>query len=129
MGEYKSRLQITREEKVKGKHHTQKKETFAGAPTLAGAAEVGTAFAKSSVDDSGAETKWTFRIPILADFGGQRVGDIFGDEVRGLHSTYNNKIKKQIEKSSKEKRKKDKTGKVTDCLSVRMSHVRPICSE
>ena len=93
MGEYKSRLQITREEKAKGKHHTQKKETFAGAPTLAGAAEVGTAFAKSSVDDSGAETKWTFRIPILADFGGQRVGDIFGDEVRGLHSTYNNKIK------------------------------------
>jgi len=111
MGEYKSRLQITREEKAKGKHHTQKKETFAGAPTLAGAAEVGTAFAKSSVDDSGAETKWTFRIPILADFGGQRVGDIFGDEVRGLHSTYNNKIKKQIEKSSQEKRKKDKTGK------------------
>merc|ERR1712216_1064306 len=108
-GEYKSRLQITREEKAKGKHHTQKKETFAGAPTLAGAAEVGTAFAKSSVDDSGAETKWTFRIPILADFGGQRVGDIFGDEVRGLHSTYNNKIKKQIEKSSKEKRKTETT--------------------
>ena len=52
-----------------------------------------------------------FRIPILADLGGQRVGDIFGDEVRGLHSTYNNKIKKQVEKSSKEKRKKDKSGK------------------
>ena len=32
--------QITREQKRKGKHHTQKKETFAGAPTLAGAAEV-----------------------------------------------------------------------------------------
>lgn len=129
MGEYKSRLQITREEKAKGKHHTQKKETFAGAPTLAGAAEVGTAFAKSSVDDSGAETKWTFRIPILADFGGQRVGDIFGDEVRGLHSTYNNKIKKQIEKSSKEKRKKDKTGKVTVCQCVCRTFVLSVVSD
>ena len=129
MGEYKSRLQITREEKAKGKHHTQKKETFAGAPTLAGAAEVGTAFAKSSVDDSGAEAKWTFRIPILADFGGQRVGDIFGDEVRGLHSTYNNKIKKQIEKSSKEKRKKDKTGKVTVRQCVCRTFVLSVVSD
>lgn len=104
MGEFKSMLTITREQKRKGKHHTQKKETFAGAPTLAGAAEVGEAFAKSSVHDKDSSKKWVFRIPILADFGGQRVGDIFGDEVRGLHSTYNEKIKRQVEKSSKEGR-------------------------
>ena len=110
-GAFKSLFQITREQKAKGIHHTQKKEFFAGPPTLAGASEVGEAFAESSVHDKKTEQKWVFRIPILADFGGQRVGDIFGDEVRGLHSTYNNKIKKQIEKSSKEKRKKDKSGK------------------
>jgi hypothetical protein len=51
-----------------------------------------------------------FKIPILADLGGQRVGDIFGDEVRGLHSTYNEKIKRQVAKSSKETRK-NKDGK------------------
>ena len=110
-GQFKSLYQKTREEKAKGHHHTQKKEYFAGPPTLAGASEVGEAFAESSVHDKKTEDKWVFRIPILADFGGQRVGDIFGDEVRGLHSTYNSKIKKQIEKSSKEKRKTDKTGK------------------
>lgn len=103
-GEFKSLFQLTREQKAKGKHHTQKKETFAGPPTLAGASEVGEAFSNSSVHDKKSESKWVFRIPILADFGGQRVGDIFGDEVRGLHSTYNEKIKRQIEKSSKEKR-------------------------
>jgi hypothetical protein len=109
-GEFKSLFQLTREQKAKGKHHTQKKETFAGPPTLAGASEVGEAFSNSSVHDKKADNKWVFRIPILADFGGQRVGDIFGDEVRGLHSTYNEKIKKQVEKSSKEKRQK-KCGK------------------
>jgi hypothetical protein len=45
MGDFKSLVQVTREEKAKGKHHTQKKETFAGAPTLAGAAEVHLGFA------------------------------------------------------------------------------------
>jgi len=110
-GAFKSLFQLTREQKAKGIHHTQKKEFFAGPPTLAGASEVGEAFAESSVHDKKTEQKWVFRIPILADLGGQRVGDIFGDEVRGLHSTYNNKIKKQVEKSSKEKRTKDKSGK------------------
>ena len=105
-GEFKSLFQLTREQKAKGKHHTQKKETFAGPPTLAGASEVGEAFSKSSVHDKAEDSKWVFRIPILSDWGGQRVGDIFGDEVRGLHSTYNEKIKKQIEKSSKETREK-----------------------
>ena len=28
------------------------------------------------------------------------MGDIFGDEVRGIHSTYNEKIKKQVAKLS-----------------------------
>jgi len=102
MGTFKSTLAVTREQKQKGHHHTQKKEMFAGPPTLAGAAEVGEAFAKSSVHDKGSDNKWVFRIPILSDFGGQRVGDIWGDEVRGLHSTYNEKIKRQVEKSSKE---------------------------
>jgi hypothetical protein len=37
---YGKTKQITREEKAKGRHHTQKKEMFAGPPTLAGAAEV-----------------------------------------------------------------------------------------
>ena len=109
-GEFKSLYQRTREEKAKGQHHTQKKECFAGPPTLAGASEVGEAFAGTSVHDKQETNKWVFKIPILSDFGGQRVGDIFGDEVRGLHSTYNAKIKKQIEKSSKETRK-TKNGK------------------
>jgi len=39
------------------------------------------------------------------------VGDIFGDEVRGIHSTYNEKIKKQVAKSSAETNKKGKDGK------------------
>jgi len=111
MGEYKSLFIKTREEKKKGHHHTQKKETFAGAPTLAGAAEVGEAFAKSSVHDKGNTNKWVWRIPIISDFGGQRVGDIFGDEVRGLHSTYNSKIKKQVEKSAAEKRERTADGR------------------
>ena len=110
-GQFKSLFQITREERAKGKHHTQKKECFAGPPTLAGASEVGEAFAGSSVHDKKGDKKWVIRIPILADFGGQRVGDIFGDEVRGLHSTYNEKIKRQVAKSSAEKIKKDKSGK------------------
>jgi hypothetical protein len=109
-GEFKSLYQRTREEKAKGQHHTQKKEMFAGPPTLAGASEVGEAFAKSSVHDNNTTNKWVFKIPILADLGGQRVGDIFGDEVRGLHSTYNEKIKRQVAKSSKETRK-NKDGK------------------
>jgi len=103
-GAFKSLYQRTREEKAKGQHHTQKKEMFAGPPTLAGASEVGEAFAESSVHDKKTSNKWVFRIPILADFGGQRVGDIFGDEVRGLHSTYNEKIKRQVAKSSAETR-------------------------
>ena len=80
-GQFKSLYQRTREEKAKGQHHTQKKEMFAGPPTLAGASEVGEAFAESSVHDKKSAKKWVFRIPILSDFGGQRVGDIFGDEV------------------------------------------------
>ena len=75
---------------------------FAGPPTLAGASEVGEAFAKSSVNDKGGESKWVFRVPLVAQFGGQTVNDIFGDEVRGLHSTYNAKIKKQVERSMAE---------------------------
>lgn len=102
-GQFKSLFQITREQKAKGQHHTQKKELFAGPPTLAGASEVGEAFAKSSVHDKKGDKKWIVKIPFLSDFGGQRVGDIFGDEVRGLHSTYNEKIKKQVAKSSAEK--------------------------
>ena len=31
----------------------------------------------------------------IYDFGGQQVGDILGDEDHGLHSTYNEKIKRQ----------------------------------
>jgi len=84
------------------------------------------AFAGSSVHDAKDGKKWVFRIPILADFGGQvkkqrpyfvnyvwsagggscsrmlRLGmvqtvkDVFGGEVRGLHSTYNNQIKAQV---------------------------------
>ncbi len=76
------------------------------------------AFAGSSVHDAKDEKKWVFRIPILADFGGQvpsllnrgllvrlvlncgcvvqTVKDVFGGEVRGLHSTYNNQIKAQV---------------------------------
>lgn len=110
-GQFKSLYQRTREEKAKGQHHTQKKEMFAGPPTLAGASEVGEAFAESSVHDKKSAKKWVFRIPILSDFGGQRVGDIFGDEVRGLHSTYNEKIKKQVAKSSKDGMRKGKDGK------------------
>ena len=34
-----------------------------------------------------------------------------GDEVRGLHSTYNSKIKKQVEKSAKEKRERTADGR------------------
>jgi hypothetical protein len=101
-GGYKSLYQRTREEKARGTHHTQKKEMFAGPPTLAGASEVGEAFAKSSVNDKGGESKWVFRVPLVAQFGGQTVNDIFGDEVRGLHSTYNAKIKKQVERSMAE---------------------------
>jgi len=110
-GAFKSLFQKTREEKAKGQHHTQKKEMFAGPPTLAGASEVGEAFAESSVHDKKTSSKWVFRIPILSDYGGQRVGDIFGDEVRGIHSTYNEKIKKQVAKSSAETNKKGKDGK------------------
>ena len=39
-GSYKSLFQRTREEKARGIHHTQKKELFAGPPTLAGVNEV-----------------------------------------------------------------------------------------
>mmetsp|Transcript_42514 Transcript_42514/g.66591 ORF Transcript_42514/g.66591 Transcript_42514/m.66591 type:complete len:296 (-) Transcript_42514:1430-2317(-) len=101
-GQYKSLYQRTREEKKAGIHHTQKREMFAGPPTLAGASEVGAAFAGSSVHDAKAEKKWVFRIPILADFGGQTVKDVFGGEVKGLHSTYGNKVKEQVEKASKD---------------------------
>jgi len=101
-GGYKSLYQRTREEKARGKHHTQKKELFAGPPTLAGASEVGEAFAKSSKHDGQDTKKWVFRIPLVAQFGGQTVQDVFGGEVKGLHSTYNNQIKKQVEKSSTE---------------------------
>mmetsp|Transcript_28891 Transcript_28891/g.60682 ORF Transcript_28891/g.60682 Transcript_28891/m.60682 type:complete len:346 (-) Transcript_28891:87-1124(-) len=95
-GTFKSLYQRTREEKAKGIHHTQKREMFAGPPTLQGASEVGAAFAGSSVHDAKDGKKWVFRIPILADFGGQTVKDVFGGEVRGLHSTYNNQIKAQV---------------------------------
>lgn len=101
-GGYKSLYQRTREEKARGNHHTQKKELFAGPPTLAGASEVGEAFAKSSVGDKSDTKKWVFRVPLVAQFGGQTVQDVFGGEVKGLHSTYNNQIKKQVEKSSAE---------------------------
>jgi len=63
------------------------------------------------VHDKENTNKWVWRIPIISDFGGQRVGDIFGDEVRGLHSTYNSKIKKQVEKSAKEKRERTADGR------------------
>ena len=107
----------------------------------------GAAFAGSSIHDGKDEKKWVFRIPILADLGGQvpvalagprisryvrarvrvracacvraracvracvhsilnrpllgafvlqTVKDVFGNEVRGLHSTYNNQIKEQV---------------------------------
>jgi len=101
-GGYKSLYQRTREEKARGTHHTQKKEMFAGPPTLAGASEVGEAFSNSSVHDKKGAKTWVFRIPLVAQFGGQTVNDIFGDEVRGLHSTYNNQIKKQVERSMAE---------------------------
>jgi len=107
-GTFKSLYQRTREEKAKGIHHTQKREMFAGPPTLQGASEVGAAFAGSSVHDAKDEKKWVFRIPILADFGGQTVKDVFGGEVRGLHSTYNNQIKAQVERSSKDTGEKGK---------------------
>mmetsp|Transcript_13718 Transcript_13718/g.35080 ORF Transcript_13718/g.35080 Transcript_13718/m.35080 type:complete len:315 (-) Transcript_13718:112-1056(-) len=101
-GGYKSLYQRTREEKARGMHHTQKKELFAGPPTLAGAGEVGEAFAHSSQADGKDSKKWVFSVPLVAQFGGSTVQDVFGDDVKGLHSTYNNQIKKQVEKSSAE---------------------------
>ena len=80
---------------------------------------------------SGLKWPWFPKVsPIRVQNGNKYdFGDIFGDEVRGLHSTYNNKIKKQIEKSSKEKRQKDKTGKVTVCQCVCRTFVLSVVSD
>ncbi|EKX45164.1 hypothetical protein GUITHDRAFT_108809 [Guillardia theta CCMP2712] len=108
-GSYKSLFQRTREEKARGIHHTQKKELFAGPPTLAGVNEVGAAYAETSVHDQKGEKKFVIEIPLLRQLGlGARIKDIYGeDDIRGQHSTYGNKIKRQVEKQQKEAGKKD----------------------
>ena len=110
-GGYKSLYQKSREEKKRGTHHTQRKEMFAGPPTLAGASEVGEAFAATSQHDGKDQKKWVFRIPIISDFGGQTVKEVFGGEVRGLHSTYNSQIKEQVQRHQDEVRKEKATKK------------------
>eukprot|EP00960_Hanusia_phi_P034064 750817-Hanusia_phi.AAC.3 len=108
-GSYKSLFQRTREEKARGIHHTQKKELFAGPPTLAGVNEVGAAYAETSVYDKKGDKKFVIEIPFLRQLGlGARIKDIYGeDDIRGQHSTYGNKIKRQVEKQQNEAGKKE----------------------
>jgi len=98
-GEHESLYMRMKREKKLGIHHSQRREKVAGPPTLGGAAEVGAAFSESGVDDPKSGKKFVIRIPLL----GQTVKEIFGDEVRGLHSTYGEQIKEQVKRSAKDK--------------------------
>lgn len=96
-GQHESLYMRMKREKKLGIHHSQRREKVAGPPTLGGAAEVGAAFAETGADDPKYAKKFVITVPLL----GQTVKEIFGGEVRGIHSTYGNKVKEQVKKSSK----------------------------